>query len=43
MTVKAALALLEAHGHSDAAEAVKDALVSEFEKIADSLRGSSPQ
>ncbi|SLI19865.1 Uncharacterised protein [Mycobacteroides abscessus subsp. abscessus] len=42
-TVKAALALLEVHGHTDAAEAVKDALVSEFGKIADSLRESSPQ
>ncbi|SIA21785.1 hypothetical protein [Mycobacteroides abscessus] len=41
-TVKAALALLEAHGHTDAAEAVKDALVSEFGKISDSLRESSP-
>lgn len=41
-TVKAALALLEAYGHTDAAEAVKDALVSEFGKLADSLHESSP-
>lgn len=42
-TVKAALALLETHGHTDAAEAVKDAIVSEFAKVADSVSQASPQ
>lgn len=36
-TVKSALAALEAHGYLDAAEAVKDVLVTEFAKTAESL------
>lgn len=42
-TMKASLASLEAHGYTDAAEAVKDVLVSEFAKIADSVRQASTE
>lgn len=41
--LKAALASLETHGYTAAAETVKDVLVSEFAKIADSVRQDSPQ
>ncbi|SIH23469.1 Uncharacterised protein [Mycobacteroides abscessus subsp. abscessus] len=42
-TLKSAVTLLEAHGHADAAEAVKEVLVSEFAKLADSVAQGSPE
>ena len=42
-TVTDALKVLEAHGYADAAEAVKDVLVSEFAKVAESVRESGPR
>lgn len=38
-SVKIALQILERHGYEDAAECLRDALVSEFAKAADTLHG----